>query len=82
MKHFQRWDTDLYRYVKSDVDVNEVSEVGLDEMWDNPTSRREIVDTIVSNLDLKDAVSVLEDKLDDDVYKQVVLALATSALER
>ena len=72
----------MYRYVKSDVDVNEVSEVGLDEMWDNPTSRREIVDTIVSNLDLKDAVSVLEDKLDDDVYKQVVLALATSALER
>lgn len=72
----------MYRYVKADVDVNEVSEVGLDEMWDNPTSRREIVDTVVSNLDLKDAVSVLEDKLDEDVYKQVVLALATSALER
>ena len=72
----------MYRYVKADVDVNEVSEVGLDEMWDNPTSRREIVDTIVSNLDLQDAMSVLEDKLDDDVYKQVVLALANSALER
>lgn len=72
----------MYRYVKSDVDVNEVSEVGLDEMWDNPTSRREIVDTVVSNLDLQDAMSVLEDKLDDDVYKQVVLALANSALER
>ena len=72
----------MYRYVKADVDVNEVSEVGLDEMWDNPTSRREIVDTVVSNLDLQDAMSVLEDKLDDDVYKQVVLALATSALER
>lgn len=72
----------MYRYVKADVDVNEVSEVGLDEMWDNPTSRREIVDTVVSNLDLQDAMSVLEDKLDDDVYKQVVLALANSALER
>ena len=72
----------MYRYVKADVDVNEVSEVGLDEMWDNPTSRREIVDTVVSSLDSRELVSVLEDKLDDDVYKQVVLALATSALER
>lgn len=72
----------MYRYVKADVDVNEVSEVGLDEMWDNPTSRREVVDTVVSNLDLQDAMSILEDKLDDDVYKQVVLALANSALER
>ena len=72
----------MYRYVKADVDVNEVSEVGLDEMWDNPTSRREIVDTVVSNLDLQDVMSILEDKLDDDVYKQVVLALANSALER
>lgn len=72
----------MYRYVKADVDVNEVSEVGLDEMWDNPTSRREIVDTVVSNLDSKDVVSVLEDKLDDDVYKQVVLALANNVLER
>lgn len=72
----------MYRYVKADVDVNEVSEVGLDEMWDNPTSRREIVDTVVSNLDSSDVVSVLEDKLDDDVYKQVVLALASSVLER
>lgn len=72
----------MYRYVKADVDVNEVSEVGLDEMWDNPTSRREIVNTVVSNLDSRDVVSVLEDKLDDDVYKQVVLALASSVLER
>lgn len=72
----------MYRYVKADVDVNEVSEVGLDEMWDNPTSRREIVNTVVSNLDSSDVVSVLEDKLDDDVYKQVVLALASSVLER
>lgn len=72
----------MYRYVKADVDVNEVSEVGLDEMWDNPTSRREIVDTVVSNLDSSDVVSVLEDKLDDDVYKQVILALASSVLER
>lgn len=72
----------MYRYVRADVDVNEVSEVGLDEMWDNPTSRREIVDTVVSNLDSKELVSVLEDKLDDDAYKQVVLALANSVLER
>lgn len=72
----------MYRYVKADVDVNEVSEVGLDEMWDNPTRRREIVDTVVSNLDSRDLVSVLEDKLDDDVYKQVVLTLANSVLER
>lgn len=72
----------MYRYVKADVDVNEVSEVGLDEMWDNPTNRREIVDTVVSNLDSRDLVSVLEDKLDDDVYKQVVLTLANSVLER
>lgn len=68
--------------MKADVDVNEVSEVGLDEMWDNPTNRREIVDTVVSNLDSRDLVSVLEDKLDDDVYKQVVLTLANSVLER
>lgn len=72
----------MYRYVKADVDVNEVSEVGLDEMWDNPTNRREIVDTVVSNLDSRDLVSVLEDKLDDDVYRQVVLTLANSVLER
>lgn len=72
----------MYRYVKADVDVNEVSEVGLDEMWDNPTRRREIVDTVVSNLDSRDLVSVLEDKLDDDTYKQVVIALASSVLER
>lgn len=72
----------MYRYVKADVDVNEVSEVGLDEMWDNPTRRREIVDTVVSNMDSRDLVSVLEDKLDDDVYKQVVIALASSVLER
>ena len=72
----------MYRYVKADVDVNEVSEVGLDEMWDNPTRRREIVDTVVSNMDSRDLVSVLEDKLDDDTYKQVVLALANSVLER
>ena len=72
----------MYRYVKSDVDVNEVSEVGLDEMWDNPTSRREIVDTVVSNLDARDIVEALESRLEPDQYKQVIVTLASSVLER
>lgn len=72
----------MYRYVKADVNVNEVSEVGLDEMWDNPTSRREIVDTVVSHLDARDIVEALESRLEPDQYKQVIVTLASSVLER
>ena len=72
----------MYRYVKADVDLNEVSEVGLDEMWDNATQRREIVDTVVSNMNSRDLVEVLEERLDDDEYKKVITALAGSILER
>lgn len=72
----------MYRYVKSDVDPEEVSQVGLDEMWDNPTQRRQIVDTVVSNMDVRDVVSTLEESLEDDQYKLVMTTLAANAMER
>ena len=72
----------MYRYVKSDVDLEEVSQVGLDEMWDNPTQRRQIVDTVVSNMDVRDVVSTLEESLEDDQYKLVMTTLAANAMER
>ena len=72
----------MYRYVKCDVDPQEVSQVGLDEMWDNPTQRRQILDTVVSNMNSREIVSALEDNLDDDQYKTVMTTLASAAMER
>lgn len=69
----------MYRYVKSDVDTDEVSTEGLNSLWSTASGRNDIVQTVQS-MSSRDIVSALEENLDDDVYQQVMIALAKNGM--
>lgn len=69
----------MYRYVRADIDVDDVTQSGLESMWNNATDRSTIVNE-VRNMSSRDIVDALEDKLDDDTFKAVMLALASETV--
>lgn len=70
----------MYKYVKSDVDTEEVSFEGLSSLWDTASGKNDIVQTVQS-MNSREIVQALEDGLDEDVYRQVMITLAQYGME-
>ena len=69
----------MYKYVKSDVNVNEVGKLGLLSMWDSSSGRRDILSE-VKKAKTSDIINVLQDTLDDDEFRDIILMLASAVI--
>lgn len=69
----------MYKYVKSDVDVSEVGKLGLLSMWDSSSGRRDILSE-VKKAKTSDIIDVLQDTLDDDEFRDIILMLASAVI--
>lgn len=70
----------MYKYVKSDVDLDELYRLGLESMWKDPRGRREIID-LVKDTNTSALVDWLEKYYDDEEFKKVMFALAEATGE-
>lgn len=70
----------MYRYVKANLDSEDVSIAGLDSLWQSSTGRTDIVNAVKS-MRSEDIVEVLQDNLEDDVLQTVMVTLAYNALK-
>lgn len=69
----------MYKYVKSDVDVSEVGKLGLLSMWDSSSGRRDILSE-VKKAKTSDIIDVLQDTLDDEEFRDIMLMLASAVI--
>lgn len=69
----------MYKYVKSDVDVSEVGKLGLLSMWDSSSGRRDILSE-VKKAKTSDIIDVLQDTLDDDEFRDIILMLTSAVI--
>lgn len=69
----------MYKYVKSDLDSREVRRLGLLDMWKSAQGRNSIISE-VKRSDASDIVDLLEQSLDDDEFKNVILTIASAMM--
>lgn len=70
----------MFRVVKADMDLDYVSEAGLESMWENTSDRNDIIRT-VQQMSSREIIEVLEDTLDDNDFKQIMVSLASSQVK-
>ena len=70
----------MKRVVKSDIDLGDVTNMGLLSMWQDAGGRSDILDA-VSDLSSGSILEVLQDNLDDESFQNVVMLLAEQAME-
>lgn len=70
----------MYKYVKSDIDLEDLYHLGLESMWDDPRGRREIIN-LVKDTNTSSLVDWLEKYYDDGEFKKVMFALAEATGE-
>lgn len=69
----------MYKYIKSAIDEDEVSELGLNAMWDDSSSRNEIIRTVQS-MSSRDIVDILEEELDEDEFQRIMITIASNEM--
>lgn len=69
----------MYKYIKSAIDEDEVSELGLNAMWDDSSSRNEIIRTVQS-MNSRDIVDILEEELDEDEFQRIMITIASNEM--
>lgn len=70
----------MKRVVKSDIDLGDVTNMGLLSMWQDAGGRSDILDA-VSDLSSGSILEVLQDNLDDESFQNIVMLLAEQAME-
>ena len=70
----------MFRVVKADMDLEYVSEAGLESMWENTSDRKDIIRS-VQQMSSRDIVEALQDKLSENDFKQVIISLASSQVK-
>ena len=70
----------MFRVVKADMDLDSVSEAGLLSMWEDMSDRNDIIRT-VQQMSPREIIEVLEDTLDDNDFKQIIVSLASSQVK-
>lgn len=70
----------MKRVVKSDIDLGDVTNMGLLSMWQDAGGRSDILD-VVSDLSSGSILEVLQDNLDDESFQNIVMLLAEQAME-
>ena len=69
----------MYKYIKSAIDEDEVSELGLNAMWNDSSSRNEIIRTVQS-MNSRDIVDILEEELDEDEFQRIMITIASNEM--
>lgn len=70
----------MFRVVKADMDLEYVSEAGLESMWEDTKDRTDIIRS-VQQMSSREIIEALENKLDDNDFKQIMISLASSQVK-
>lgn len=70
----------MFRVVKADMDLEYVSEAGLESMWEDTKDRTDIIRS-VQQMSSREIIEALENKLDDNDFKQIMIFLASSQVK-
>ena len=72
----------MYRYVKCAIEDEDIAEAGLDELWDDDVQNKDDIVQEVESMSSREIVEYLEEELDEDSFKRVMVSLAAKSMER